>query len=232
MKALSSLIVSIVVLVISSFSALADLTLFMSAEPAHPVIGDTVTWKIHVEGGDTNSPYSFAWNADAEEFPNLYNWNKNYPYQYARSVTNIYQKAGDKTVSVTAYNGKEWVNRSMTIHVSEAKIIVTSPDESDVWYVGKTYEIKWSTHGQADMVQIGLWDFRYNTESGDAGETIIAFKVPNTGSYLFTVPPPNPNGISAGNIGGRNYQISVSGFGDCVGDFTEKFRITRLFRTR
>ena len=228
MKALLAL----AVLVFGSFSALADLTLVMTAEPAHPVIGDTVTWKVHVDGGEQHLPYTFAWNADINEFPSLYDWTNSYPFQYARSVTNVYHAACDKTVSVTAYNGTEWVQRSLTIHVSEAKINVVAPDADGAWYVGRTYEIKWSTHGQADMVQIGLWDFRYNTESGNAGETIIAFKVPNTGSYWYKVPPPSPDGISAGNVGGRNYQISVSGWNDCVADFTKKFTISTITRRR
>ena len=225
---MKKLLILVAVLATTLFNALADLTLIMTAEPAHPVIGDVVTWMIHVSGGDPNQPYTFVWNADINEFPSLYDWSGSYPFLDARSVTNVYNAAGDKTVSVTAYNGLEWVQRSLTIHVSESDVKVIKPGARDVWYVGRTYEIKWSTHGQADMVQIGLWDFRYPTETGNSGETIIAFKVPNTGSYWYTVPPPSPDGISAGNLGGRNYQVSVSGWNDSVGEFTKKFTISTL----
>lgn len=214
------------VLFTRSFNAHANLTLVMTAEPAHPVIGDVVTWKVQVEGCEQGEPCSFAWNADPGEFPGLYNWTGTYPFLYAQSVTNVYYSVGDKVVSVIAYSGVEWVQRSLTVHVSEAEIKVTTPGADDIWYPGRTYEIKWSTRGQADMVQIGLFDSRYSSEIGNAGETLIAFKVPNTGHYLYQVPPPSPDGISAGNIGGRNYRVSVSGWNDCVTGFTKKFTIT------
>lgn len=217
----------LVALVFGSFTAMADLTLVMTAQPAHPVIGDVITWQVNVGGVKQPAQTTFAWNADIKEFPDLYDWTGAYPLAHSLSVSNVYNTAGDKTVSVTAYNGIQWVERSLTIHVSEAEIKVTSPSPNAIWRVGQTYEITWSTRGRADTVQIGLWDSRYNSEVGNAGETIIAFKVPNTGHFRYTVPTPTADGISAGNVGGRNYQVSVGGWNDSVPGFTKKFTITR-----
>lgn len=215
------------VLAFGSFTATAELTLVMTAQPAHPVVGDVVTWQVNVGGVKQPAQTTFAWNADIGEFPSLYDWAGDYPFLRVRSVSNVYNTAGDKTLSVAAYNGDEWVERSLTIHVSEAEIQVTSPSPNAIWRVGHTYEITWSTRGRADQIQIGLWDPRYNSEVGNAGEAIIAFKVPNTGHFRYTVPVPSADGISAGNVGGRNYKVSVGGWNDCVPGFSKKFIIVR-----
>jgi len=201
-----------------------ELVLTMTSTPAHPIIGDVVTWKVSAEGGQ--GPVRFTWNSVSLEFPALYNWTNVYPFYYMQSVSNVYSTAGDKTVQVAAESGAEWVERSLTMHVSEAVIKVTAPNANDVWQVGKTYEIKWSTRGQTDMVQIALIDSRYPTETGNTGETIIAQMIPNTGSYLYTVPQPVAGGISDGNIGEKNYHVTVRGWGDCVAGFTKPFTIT------
>jgi len=51
-------------------------------------------------------------------------------------------------------------------------------------------DIRWKSIGVAatENVQIGLIDTRYNTESGPRAEQMIAYSIPNTGSYSWTIP--------------------------------------------
>ncbi len=50
--------------------------------------------------------------------------------------------------------------------------------------------IKWKSTGIAETanVQIGLIDIRYSTEAGERPEQIIAYSIPNTGSYEWAIP--------------------------------------------
>ncbi|MDD5165280.1 MAG: Ser-Thr-rich GPI-anchored membrane family protein [Candidatus Pacebacteria bacterium] len=50
--------------------------------------------------------------------------------------------------------------------------------------------IKWKSTGAAETanVQIGLIDIRYSTEAGERPEQIIAYSIPNTGSYDWAIP--------------------------------------------
>lgn len=55
---------------------------------------------------------------------------------------------------------------------------------------GGQVTIRWQTSGVAKNtnVQIGLIDVRYNTEAGLRPEQMIAFSIPDTGSYTWTIP--------------------------------------------
>lgn len=83
-----------------------------------------------------------------------------------------------------------------------SSIKVTSPNGGEIWQIGQTYPIRWTTAGySADaLIQISLWDTRYSYD------TVIA-KTANSGSYNFTVPS-SLGSTSGGSLGGSNiYKI-------------------------
>lgn len=76
----------------------------------------------------------------------------------------------------------DWVN-IIDPQTASSSIILISPFEKEYWKVGKTYEIKWiSILDSSKKVRIGLYDV-YKKK-----EFTIASSVPNTGSYLWTIP--------------------------------------------
>ena len=80
--------------------------------------------------------------------------------------------------------------------------------------------------GSVEKVQIALIDPRFNSEMGSYGEQTLVYEMDNTGSYFFTVPPPNTNSISMGNIGGTNYLIRIYPWGGGTGGMSsDKFAI-------
>lgn len=187
----------------------------MSASPPNPVVGEEVTWSIISRGG-ANGPrdHMYAWNADINEMPQLYlPWPGGiYPYMKATSVKAKYFTAGTKSVTVAVWSADQYINRTLSLTVVPSRIERVSPNAT-VWNVGQTYTVTWRTIGKAPIVQVALWDDRYDPNSGNAGELVLA-NVPNTGSFTYTVPQPHPNGISEGTIGGRHYKVSVTGFGE------------------
>ena len=193
----------------------APLSISFSAEPAHPIVGEPVVWKVIASGGD--GTYNFTWNGNYEEFPWLYES----PLYSGGSLTNVYKKSGGKSLTVTVSSGRDWVERTLSLEVYDSRITVLAPNGNEVWEVGKTYEIRWKTEGISEQVQIGLWDFRYNTEVGSEGGELITFSTLNTGSFSYTVPSPRANGISRGNLGGRNYRVSVGGWNKSMDDMSE-----------
>ncbi|MEI6042186.1 MAG: Ser-Thr-rich GPI-anchored membrane family protein [bacterium] len=89
------------------------------------------------------------------------------------------------------------VNKVSAVSISEASrkvvaptITVTSPNGGEMFTVGKTYKINWKSTGAAASrkVQIGIIDTRFSTEGGERAEQIIAFSIPNDGSYSWKVP--------------------------------------------
>lgn len=131
-----------------------------------------------------------------------------------------YTTSGTKSVKVASGNG---TFTSISFDVVEGRITLLTPNGGQVWEPGKTYVICWYTEGNVPFVQIGLWDDRYNSEVGNSGEVLIAAQTANTGSFLYTVPMPSPDGISAGNLGGRNYKVSVQGWNPCFGGMSADY---------
>lgn len=77
------------------------------------------------------------------------------------------------------------------IEPTVASINLTSPNGGESWKIGETHTISWVSQGANAInypVQIGIIDTRYSTEAGDRREHIIANKIPNTGSYSWTIP--------------------------------------------
>ncbi|MFA7302539.1 MAG: peptidoglycan-binding protein [Candidatus Paceibacterota bacterium] len=70
-------------------------------------------------------------------------------------------------------------------------LTVTSPNGGEMWNIGETRNIRWTSHGAAATgygVQIGIVDTRYSTEVGARGEATIANLARNTGGYSWTIP--------------------------------------------
>ena len=204
---------------LAALPAFAELNVALSASPQHPIAGDTITWKVHMLDTDSGrhgesdqdgvKKYQYVWNVGYTPWPYI-------GYPGTETITNSFDSARDVTATVTVSDGADYVQRALTVHVSETEIKLVSPTPQSVWRVGGTYEIKWETRGVVTNVQIGLYDFRYPTETGNTGFNVLAQSIANTGSFLYTVPPPNPDGISAGNLGGRNYWIVVYPWNDGV----------------
>jgi len=74
--------------------------------------------------------------------------------------------------------------------VTPPSITVLSPNGGENLSIGSTYTIQWNSSGLASSknVQIGIIDTRYDTEGGERAEKIIAYSIPNTGSYSWTIP--------------------------------------------
>jgi|GEM_PF-6162130 hypothetical protein len=195
-----------------------ELSLYMSVEPAHPIVGEQVVWRCVASGGDGN--YTYVWNSGG--------------FEHSTAVTNVYSTSGTKSVTVEVDDGTKWVSRTLSIEVSDGRLTLLYPNGGQVWEVGKTYLIEWKTEGTVDQVQIGLWDYRYNNNgsSNNVGEDIIAFSIQNTNSFYYTVPPPDSNGISAGNLWGRNYRITVGGFGEVVPDVSDRTFVITTVKNR
>lgn len=79
---------------------------------------------------------------------------------------------------------------NFSISTNTNSVTVTRPNVSQRWAVGSKQLIMWDNSGIARdyEVQIGIIDERYNTESGDRSEQIIAYSIPNTGGFEWTVP--------------------------------------------
>ncbi len=170
--------------------------IWVSASPPNPIVGETVTVSVTSSSGGTKS---------------------------TKTATFIYNAAGTKFVNVTSPSG---ISRTLSFDVVEGRITLITPNGGEVWEVGKTYQIQWITEGNVPFVQIGLWDDRYNSEVGSNGEELIAFSTTNTGWFNYEVPPARADGISAGNLGGQNYKVSVQGFNPCFGGLSAgKFTI-------
>ncbi len=205
----------------------AEMQLWMSVSPSNPIVGEEVTWSVVSSGGSL--PHRYTWNSsNPTETPTLYNWTAPYPFYTTRTMKFIYGTPGTKSITVTAQSGNKEITRTLSLDVVEGRITLITPNGGDVWQCGKTYNIRWKTEGKVPLVQIGLWDDRYNSETGNAGEVLIAAQTANTGSFLYKVPMPSSDGISAGNLGGRNYKVSVQGWNPCfagmsAGKFTIKF---------
>ncbi len=103
-----------------------------------------------------------------------------------------------------------------------ASLTVVSPNGGETFEKRKTYNISWTTKPGSNIseVQIGLFDTRVTGDT-DEREITIAQRIPNTGSYSWTVPNSFGN-LSSGNVEGKNYQIIVyphgTGFGDASND--------------
>jgi hypothetical protein len=216
-------------MITSSLSANdTPLRLFMSCSPENPIVGEKVTWCMMTFGGGN---YQYTWNADSTEIPKLYDWPSGgeYPFKKITAVSAIYTVAGTKSVTVGVSSKDKSTTRTLSVNVADGRITLLSPAENTVWEVGKTYKICWKTEGIVPTVQIGLWDHRYPSEISDGGgEEILAQEIPNVGFFNYTVPLPRINGISTGNLGGKNYKISIGGFGNCVGDFSNEAFIIRV----
>lgn len=203
-----------------------DLGVWISVAPGTAHVGEPVTYTAQPTGG--SGVYECFWVSD------------DIPTRVIRntSVTVTYNSTGWKTMDVNVESMTNWLGQLYTEQYLERRtmiqvynslntgITVLSPNGGEVWEVGKTYQILWKSTGSAQKVQIGLRDSRFFTEFGEAGETTIAYSVDNTGSYFYTVPPPNTNSISYGNLGGTNYTIIVYPWdGGDAGISTNKFAI-------
>jgi hypothetical protein len=197
-----------------------ELQLYMSASPAQPIVGEVVTWKVKAFGGSTKT---YTWNSDPQEMPWLYNWSGNYPYARSTQMTNIYSTTGSKSVTVAVGSGNRSIARSLSMEVKQGRITDVTPNGNEVWEVGKTYPITWKSEGAIGKVQIAIYDHRYNSEvEGAGGMILVAFSVPNTGSYEYTVPEPSEDGLSKGDLGGKNYRISVGPWNNAYGSWSAK----------
>lgn len=209
----------------------ADIQLYMSASPSNPIIGEEVTWS--VISFSSEGPSKYVWNSDATEMPWLYSWAPGkYPFYRTTTMKVTYKTAGEKSVTVTASAGNKEITRTLSLTVVEGRITLLTPNSNEIWEVGKTYPIRWKTEGNVPLVQIGLWDHRYPSEYGNSGEELIVQSTANTGSFSYTVPPARVDGISAGNIGGKNYKVSVHGFNSCFSGFSAGHFTIRLPRKR
>lgn len=94
---------------------------------------------------------------------------------------------------------------------NNSPITVISPNGGEKWEKGKTYDITWTTNpitgSNISYVQIGLVDKRVVGDN-DAREKTIAYRIPNTGMYPYTVPY-DFGSLSNGNVSGDNYLIIV-----------------------
>jgi hypothetical protein len=206
----------------------AKLQLWMSATPANPIVGEEVTWSVITTGGNTCP--SFVWNSSNQtETPALYNWTgSSYPLYHTQTMKFVYGTSGPKTITVTASSGTEEVTRTLGLEVLEGRITLITPNGGEVWKVGKTYPIRWKTEGNVPLVQISIFDDRYPTETGHSGQEVIAYETANTGTFFYKVPGPRADGISTGNLGGRNYKVSVVGFVSNFGGISaSKFTIKK-----
>lgn len=92
-------------------------------------------------------------------------------------------------IRVVNNNGNSNTVNFTIVAPSTPSITVISPNGGEVWEVGKTYIIKWNTTlDSSKIIQIGLIDVRYSTETGPRGEATIIHSTPNTGGYGWTVP--------------------------------------------
>lgn len=110
---------------------------------------------------------------------------------------------------------------------SDSPITVISPNGGEVFEKGKKYNISWTTKVSSNVseVQIGLVDTRVIADT-DVREMTIAQKIPNTGSYSWTVPNSFGN-LSYGKVDGKNYQIIVYPYNAGQGDSSDaNFTIT------
>lgn len=100
---------------------------------------------------------------------------------------------------------------------TQPSLTVTSPNGGEAWKVGETQLIRWGSSGIAANynVQIGIIDTRYNTEVGPRGEAIIAYSIPNTGSYSWTIPQ-SVGTMDLRDTGQSVYKIVVHSWADSV----------------
>src|SRR4051812_31453958 len=118
----------------------SDITMYLKATPANPIVGETVVWSVVSLGGP--GPKSYSWNADINEFPQLYDWTNTYPFLHSTSITNVYHTAGTKEVSVTAWSENRSVSRTLSLNVADGRLTLLYPKGDQVWHVGRTYTIR------------------------------------------------------------------------------------------
>jgi hypothetical protein len=124
---------------------------------------------------------SYSGTITAPETPGTYYLYTAYATQYTcEDAKNLYPKTG-----------YELLNKKIsTIIVTpeEKSITVISPNGGEVWVIGNTYPIKWTTTGYDSnaSIQISLRDARYDPNLPE-GEMTIANTI-NNGSYDWTIP--------------------------------------------
>lgn len=111
----------------------------------------------------------------------------------------------------------EWDQSDNSFNII-SPINVTSPNGGETWVVGNTYHITWTTIGDIPEVQIGLRDTRFCSETN--GEATIAYRIPNTGSYDFTVPD-SMEYLGNGSLGGDSYEVIVYPWSGSIGDLSD-----------
>ncbi len=92
-----------------------------------------------------------------------------------------------------------------------ATITITSPTGGEQWQKGTSHQITWVSQGKFPTVNIGLFQ--------GANRDWLAYRVPNTGSYTWTIP--------STQLAASDYAIGVNTSDVNAGDWTKKtFSIT------
>ncbi len=207
----------------SGTTAVFDLTK-NTAQPQYQQIaaGSTKTYNLYgtVAGFATGSTITISLAADGSPVANG-------AASAAGSTSWSDRSAPAHTISTSDWtNGyllRGFVNSGMSYSknvpdVSVPTITIISPNGGEVWQIGNTYTLHWTSQG-ADAVnypvQIGIVDTRYSSESGLRREQVIADSIPNTGSYSWTV----PQSVGTMNLGDTYlsvYKIIVHSRSDAV----------------
>jgi len=72
-------------------------------------------------------------------------------------------------------------NYSASFHVEARYIAVSSPDGNDIWYIGETYNITWTSENAGDLVNIELYQ-------NGVQRTVLVENASNNGVFLWSIP--------------------------------------------
>jgi serine protease len=83
---------------------------------------------------------------------------------------------------------QDYSNQTFSIVEAPRSITVTSPNGGEVWNVGNTYTITWTSSGLSpdDRIDIQL---SYIKDDGSRAEDVLFNNLPNTGNYTWIIPP-------------------------------------------
>jgi len=121
------------------------------------------------------------------------------------------------TIPPACLNGAGALLPGQSYCSSQPSITVTSPVGGETWKTGETHTITWTSQGASAVnynVQIGLLDMRYGNEDTDRYENTIAYSIPNTGSYAWTIPQSFGGFVGFGSVSQPVYKIVVHSWSD------------------
>ena len=96
-------------------------------------------------------------------------------------------------------------------NAQQPSITITSPTGGEQWQRGTTHNITWTNTGSIPTVNVGLFE--------GANRSWLAYQIPNTGSYSWTVP--------SNQLAANDYAIGVNSTVLANGDYTKNtFSIT------